>query len=165
MLRLSPDKFWPFSAALFEHQKEFFDVNVVKEARNDTYKRLAKVAGSVGLDEGKVYGLLEVSDKPNEDGSLNVGNQVTNDIKLMVKANRRTGVHVTPTVLLNVSHNALWTFVSLTMRLGYRGGQHLERLYRAAMGRMARQNYNLRQARRTCVGQALRLLALPFAIC
>ncbi|MCJ1272666.1 hypothetical protein MMC21_000453 [Puttea exsequens] len=101
VLRLSPDKFWPFSAALFEHQKEFFDVNVVKEARNDTYKRLAKVAGSVGLDEGKVYGLLEVSDKPNEDGSLNVGNQVTNDIKLMVKANRRTGVHVTPTVLLN----------------------------------------------------------------
>jgi len=101
VLRLSPDKFWPFSAALFEHQKEFFDVNVVHEARNDTYKRLSKLATSVGLDEGKVFDLLKVSDEPGEGGSLNVGNQVTDDVKLMVKANRRTGVHVTPTVLFN----------------------------------------------------------------
>lgn len=61
VLRLSPDKFWTFSKALFDKQKEFFDVNVVHEARNDTYKRLAKVAATVGLDEGKVYELLEVS--------------------------------------------------------------------------------------------------------
>ena len=101
VLRLAPDKFWPFSAALFEHQKEFFDVNVLEEARNDTYRRLAKLAAGVGLDEGKVFDLLKISDKPGEDGSLNVGNQVTEDLKLMVKANRRTGVHVTPTVLFN----------------------------------------------------------------
>ena len=85
VLRLSPDKFWPFSAALFEHQKEYFDVNVVHEARNETYNRLAKLAGSVGVDESKVFGLLEISDKPGEDGSLNIGNQVTDDVKLMVK--------------------------------------------------------------------------------
>ncbi|KAK4691264.1 hypothetical protein P7C71_g5698, partial [Lecanoromycetidae sp. Uapishka_2] len=101
VLRLSPDKFWTFSAALFEQQKEFFDVNVVHEVRNDTYKRLAKIAASVGLDEKKVFDLLKVSEKASEDGSLNVGNQVTDDVKLMVKANRRTGVHVTPTVLFN----------------------------------------------------------------
>ncbi|KAL2041518.1 hypothetical protein N7G274_005900 [Stereocaulon virgatum] len=101
VLRLSPDKFWPFSAALFEHQKEYFDVNVVHESRNETYKRLAKLAGSVGMDESKVFGLLEISDKPGDDGSLNQGNQVTDDVKLMVKANRRVGVHVTPTVLFN----------------------------------------------------------------
>lgn len=101
VLRLSPDNFWPFSAALFEHQKEFFDVNVVHEARNDTYKRLAKVAASVGVDEGKVFDLLKVSSTAGEDGSLNIGNKVTDDVKLMVKANRRTGVHVTPTVLFN----------------------------------------------------------------
>lgn len=101
VLRLSPDKFWPFSAALFEHQKEFFDVNVVHEARNDTYKRLSNLATSVGLDEGKVFDLLKISDEPGEGGSLNVGSQVTDDVKLMVKANRRTGVHVTPTVLFN----------------------------------------------------------------
>ena len=87
VLRLSPGKFWPFSKALFEQQKEFFDVNVVHEARNDTYRRLAKVAKSVGLDEGQVYGMLEISDKPGEDGGLNTGNQVTDDIKMMVKVN------------------------------------------------------------------------------
>ena len=85
VLRLAPDKFWPFSAALFDKQGDFFDVNVVNEKRNDTYKRLAKIAGSVGVEEGKVYELLEVSDKPGDDGSLNSGNKVTDDVKLMVK--------------------------------------------------------------------------------
>lgn len=89
VLRLSPDKFYPFSQKLFEHQKEFFDVNVVKETRNDTYKRLAKLAGEVGVDEKEVYGLLEVGDKPGEDGGLNVGNRVTDDVKVMVKVSRR----------------------------------------------------------------------------
>jgi len=83
----------------------------VNEKRNDTYKRLAKIAGSVGIDEGKFYELLEISDKPGPDGSLNSGNkvrtpqdlyshvvpkfhfnyrwlifeQVTNDLKVLVK--------------------------------------------------------------------------------
>lgn len=92
VLRLAPDKFWPFSDALFEHQKEFFDVNVVHEARNDTYKRLAKLAGSVGLEESKVFELLEISDKPGEGGSLNAGNKVTDDVKLMVKVSLSVGI-------------------------------------------------------------------------
>ena len=60
-------------------------MNVVHESRNETYKRLAKLAGSVGVDESKVFGLLEILDKPGEGGSLNTGNQVTDDVKLMVK--------------------------------------------------------------------------------
>ena len=100
MLRASPNKFWEFSEKLFEKQTEYFDVNVVSEGRNETYKRLARLAGSVeGVDESKILKLLEVSDKPGKDGALNVGNEVTNDVKLMVKANRVTGVHVTPTVM------------------------------------------------------------------
>ncbi|KAL8663880.1 MAG: hypothetical protein Q9168_008016 [Polycauliona sp. 1 TL-2023] len=101
VLRLAPDKFYPFSQKLFEHQKEFFDVSVVKETRNETYKRLAKLAGEVGVAEKDVYGLLEIADKPGEDGGLNTGNGVTDDVKVMVKVNRLTGVHVTPTVLFN----------------------------------------------------------------
>ncbi|MCJ1310897.1 hypothetical protein MMC25_004565 [Agyrium rufum] len=101
VLRISPSKFYDFSAALFDQQNEYFDVNVVNEARNETYKRLASLAGSVGVDEGKIFDMLKISDKPGEDGSLNIGNQVTNDVKQMVKANRLTGVHVTPTVLFN----------------------------------------------------------------
>lgn len=96
----------------------------MNETRNKTYERLAKLAGKEGLDEGKVFELLKVPDKPGQDGSLNVGNGVTDDVKFMVKvsgwsiaqsmfskllltkgekAARRTGVHVSPTVLFNVS--------------------------------------------------------------
>ncbi|KAL8743249.1 MAG: hypothetical protein Q9190_004387 [Brigantiaea leucoxantha] len=101
VLRLAPDKFWDYSKALFDHQKEFFDVSVVNEVRNETYKRLAKLAGSVGVGEGEVFGLLEIPSKAGHDGGLNVGNKVTDDVKVMVKVNRLTGVHVTPTVLFN----------------------------------------------------------------
>jgi hypothetical protein len=86
VLRLAPDKFWEFSERLFREQKAFFDVNVVKEGRNDTYKRLARLAGEIeGVDAQKVLDLLVVSDKPGEDGSLNSGNGVTDDVKFMVK--------------------------------------------------------------------------------
>ncbi|KAK4231166.1 hypothetical protein QBC38DRAFT_467006 [Podospora fimiseda] len=99
---LSPQKFWDFSSALFTHQKEYFDVNVVNETRNETYKRLAKLAAdSVGLKEDDVFNLLKISDKPAEDGSLNTGNAVTADVKLVVKTARLVGVHVSPTVIVN----------------------------------------------------------------
>lgn len=103
VLRADPSKFWPFSAALFDKQTDYFDVNVVNETRNQTYKRLAKLAATVGLDESKIYSQLEISDKPGPDGSLNSGNQVTNDLKLLIKAGRLVGVHVSPTVMFNVS--------------------------------------------------------------
>ncbi|KAJ5358578.1 uncharacterized protein N7496_010991 [Penicillium cataractarum] len=101
VLQLAPEKFWEFSAALFKHQKEFFDVNVVNETRNKTYERLAKIAGSVGVDEQKILALLVIPETPASPDALNVGNQVTNDIKWMTKANRVIGVHVTPTVFFN----------------------------------------------------------------
>ncbi|KAK9775495.1 putative Thioredoxin-like fold domain-containing protein [Seiridium cardinale] len=101
VLQLRPEKFWEFSNALFKQQKEFFDVNVVNETRNNTYKRLAEIAGSIGLDEGKVYERLEISDKAADDGSLNIGNKVTNDFKLLVKAARLVGVHVSPTAIFD----------------------------------------------------------------
>lgn len=100
--RFVPHKFWAFAAALFLDQKSYFDVNVVNESRNATYRRLAKLAkASVGLDEGLVYDLLEVPDKPAPDGSLNVGNKVTDDLKVLVKMARLVGVHVSPTVIFD----------------------------------------------------------------
>jgi len=101
VLRLAPEKFYEFSKVLFDHQKEYFDVNVVHEARNATYARLAKLAGGVGVDSEKVLKMLTIPDKPAEDGSLNVGNEVTNDLKLLIKAARASSVHVSPTVLFN----------------------------------------------------------------
>lgn len=102
ILKLRPEKFWDFSAALFERQTEYFDVNVVNESRNQTYERLAKLAAeSVGVEEGKVMELLKVGDRPGEGGALNSGNKVTDDVKVMVKAARVVGVHVTPTVFFD----------------------------------------------------------------
>ena len=85
VLRLAPEKFWQFSAALFQNQAEFFDVSVVNETRNKTYERLARIAGSVGVDEQKVLGLLVIPETLNSQDELNVGNQLTNDMKWMTK--------------------------------------------------------------------------------
>ncbi len=102
ILRLAPDRFWDFSAALFERQTEYFDVNVVNESRNQTYERLATLAAdSVGVEAAAVMRLLKVEDKAGEGGSLNIGNHVTDDVKKMVKAARVVGVHVTPTVFFD----------------------------------------------------------------
>ncbi len=76
-------------------------MNVVNETRNQSYQRLAKIGANAGIDEQKMFELLKIPDKAIDDGSLNIGNGVTNDLKVLVKMNRMTGVHVTPTVVFN----------------------------------------------------------------
>lgn len=78
----------------------------MNESRNETYRRLAKIASEstlqeIGITEKDVYSLLEIPDHPAADGSLNVGNAVTNDLKLLVKMARLVGVHVSPTVVFD----------------------------------------------------------------
>lgn len=85
VLKIAPEKFWDFSAALFKSQTEFFDAYTANETRNKTYQRLAKVAGSVGVNENQVLGLLKVNENTADQSQLNNGNQVTNEIKQMVK--------------------------------------------------------------------------------
>ena len=58
---------------------------MVNEVRNDTYRRLCQLASEVGVNADEMYEMLKVSDKAGEDGGLNTGNQVTNDVKFMVK--------------------------------------------------------------------------------
>ncbi|KAH6609429.1 hypothetical protein Trco_002775 [Trichoderma cornu-damae] len=101
VLRLAPEKFWAFSGELFAAQKDFFDINVVNETRNQTYRRLAKVAAKVGVSDEEVYKLLAIPEKGGDDGALNTGNAVTNDLKVVTKMNRLVGVHVTPTVVFD----------------------------------------------------------------
>jgi hypothetical protein len=79
----------------------FFDVSVVNETRNATYARLAKIGGRVGVDESVMLKLLTIPDKAADDGSLNVGNAVTNDLKVLIKMARLVGVHVSPTVIVD----------------------------------------------------------------
>lgn len=60
-------------------------MSVVNETRNKTYERLARLAGSVGVDKRKVLDLLRIPETVDDDGQLNAGNQVSNDIKCMIK--------------------------------------------------------------------------------
>ena len=144
ILRVAPERFWDFSAALFKHQADFFDISVVHETRNKTYERLANIASTVGVDEKKVLDLLTISETPGDDGQLNSGNQVTNDIKWMVKvsislvahwdyllssnttkADRVVGVHVSPTIFFNVRPlDRMIVFNMLTPEPGSRGTRH-----------------------------------------
>jgi hypothetical protein len=47
-----------------------------------------------------VFDLLMIPDS-EVDGEANVGNGVTSDMKLIVKAARLVGIHVSPTVVFN----------------------------------------------------------------
>lgn len=91
-------KFWKFSRALFERQKEYYDEVLVDEGRNATYERLAKLAGEVGVDEGKVLELLKVGGTGDVQAAKNVGNGVTERLKWHIKLARKVAVHVSPTV-------------------------------------------------------------------
>lgn len=86
---------------MFDDAKSFYDANIVNETRNKTYERLAKIGGKTGIDEEELLKLLWIDDKPAKDGSLNSGNRVTNEVKVLVKMNRMQGVHVTPTVVFD----------------------------------------------------------------
>lgn len=85
VLRVAPEKFWDFSAALFKQQAEFFDARVVNEGRNKTYERLAKIAGQTGVNESQVFELLKINENPQDESQIHVGNGVTSDVKRMVK--------------------------------------------------------------------------------
>lgn len=155
VLRVAPEKYWEFSAALFKHQVEFFDVSVVNETRNATYRRLANIAGSVGVDEGPILDLLTIPETPTEDGQLNVGNKVTNDLKWVIKVSKQpivmlfdqqliidktdrvVGVHVSPTVFFNVSEPIVGSLHILILSPGGGGARHQQQLHDSTVGGMA----------------------------
>ena len=115
---------------MFKHQENFFDEAVKDEGRNATYDRLAALAveaitrtetretadGETKKDEsengqgmGKSRDDIKSSIDRNQIMDLlkigthgsNAGNKVTADVKLMVKAARVAGVHISPTVFFD----------------------------------------------------------------
>lgn len=96
------ERFWKFSAALFEAQAQFFDESVAREPRNDTYRRLAALAAeSAGVSANDAYDLLKVGEKEIGAAGSNGGNQITNDLKTSIKIARLVSVHVSPTVIFD----------------------------------------------------------------
>ena len=97
MLRVAPERFWSFSAALFAAQADFTDGRVAAEPTCETYRRLASVASGAGIEHEAVLELLRV---PEVEGH-HAGNAVTGDLKVITRMARSVGVHVTPTVMLD----------------------------------------------------------------
>ena len=98
--KLDPSKFLPFSAALFEHQEKFFDMNVYNKSRSQIYEELAEFAeSSVGVKKKSILDLL--SYVPSDTGSKNNGNHITEEVKWCIKYSRHNQVHVSPSVLID----------------------------------------------------------------
>jgi protein-disulfide isomerase len=97
VLRVAPERFWIFSAALFGAQAEFFDGRVAAEPSLQTYQRLAHVASSVGVDGNTVLDMLKVPEAPGH----HAGNVGTKELKEIIKMARLAGVHFTPTVVFD----------------------------------------------------------------
>ncbi|KAF7305706.1 Disulfide bond formation protein D [Mycena chlorophos] len=97
--RVSPESFWPFSLALFEHQAEYFDVPTSTLTPIQIRAKLAALAGEVvpagaaGNTAGAFADLLVLKGTPNG------GVDVTDDLKYTIKFSRQNGIHVSPTVL------------------------------------------------------------------
>ncbi|KAJ1988763.1 hypothetical protein H4R33_002304 [Dimargaris cristalligena] len=117
---VDPDQFFPFSAALFDRQANFFDAAVHHQSRHELNTALAQYAHEVtGLKSDQVVKQLNVATSTEEGGApQNIGNKVTNDLKLHIKLGRQQGIHVSPTFLYNglVDNNvsSSWTLEQWT---------------------------------------------------
>ncbi|CAG8496107.1 5444_t:CDS:2 [Ambispora gerdemannii] len=97
--KIDKTKFFEFSAKLFESQKDYFDESVQELNRNQINKKLAKLAESVGISPSDFLEQLHISSTDDSSTARNVGNKVTNDLKIHIKLGRQEGIHVSPTVL------------------------------------------------------------------
>ncbi|KAG2226318.1 hypothetical protein INT45_005990 [Circinella minor] len=92
--KIDSSKFYPFSDILFQHQEQFYDVQVENKTRRQIIDELAQLADSIAIPKEKFINLLV-----NKEG--NGGNAVSSDLKLCIKLGRQNGIHVSPTVLFD----------------------------------------------------------------
>ncbi|KAG1760725.1 hypothetical protein EDD22DRAFT_899936 [Suillus occidentalis] len=95
VVRVAPEKFWPFSLALFKQQAEFFDGPSSNMTPLQIRERLASIAAQLITEEqlAMFKDLLKL--KPTPNGGIGV----TDDLKYTIKFARQNGVHVSPTAL------------------------------------------------------------------
>ena len=77
--RIDASKFWAYSQVLFDHQAQFFDLEVWDKSRETINQELADLATKVGID--KAVFLALVSRIPSAKFS-NTGNEITNEFKV-----------------------------------------------------------------------------------
>ncbi|KAJ2777576.1 hypothetical protein GGI18_004174 [Coemansia linderi] len=98
--KLNPSGFVPFSQALFEHQREYFDEATAEITRAETYRQLADLAASINAIDDRQAMLQLLDIQPNAE-PRNAGNAVTNDLKYHIRLARAKAIHVSPTVALD----------------------------------------------------------------
>ncbi|RDB19785.1 hypothetical protein Hypma_012898 [Hypsizygus marmoreus] len=93
--RIAPEKFWPYSLALFKNQEDYFDIPASNLTPLQIREKLAQLAAQVISPEGVAAfkELLKLK------GSPNGGVDVTDDLKYTIKFSRQNSIHVSPTVL------------------------------------------------------------------
>ena len=99
------EKFWAFSAALFDNAEDFYDISAYGLSREEMYRRLSVLAAETcaplqGADVQKLL-VLKPRGESGSPGEFNVGNSVTEELKWAVKYSRKRGIHVSPTTLIN----------------------------------------------------------------
>ncbi len=97
VLRMAPERFWSFSAALFAAKPTS---RMAELLRSPHAKRTGAWRASrlgAGIDYEAVLELLRV---PEVEGH-HAGNAVTGDLKVITRMTRSVGVHVTPTLMLD----------------------------------------------------------------
>ena len=88
---LDSEKFWSFAKKIFNRQEDFHSVKVVKEKRNETYVRLAKIAeDSTGLRQEDVLDLIRLPEEPASDRDDNQANKIVMDFKAITRVSRLT---------------------------------------------------------------------------
>ncbi|ORY77744.1 hypothetical protein BCR37DRAFT_382641 [Protomyces lactucae-debilis] len=102
--RHAPHVWWHVASILFQKSKEFYDTATAHETRQETYNRLADIIvpesdGSITREE--LLSLLSIDKTAPGKTPTNGGNRVTDLLKQQIKLGRQTGIHVSPTVLVN----------------------------------------------------------------
>ncbi|CAG8547788.1 6182_t:CDS:2 [Ambispora leptoticha] len=97
--KVDKTKFFEFSANLFESQRDYYDESVQALNRDQINNKLAKLAESVGISSSDFLAQLHIPSTDDPSTARNVGNKITNDLKLQIKLGRQEGIHVSPTVL------------------------------------------------------------------
>ncbi|ORY24885.1 hypothetical protein BCR39DRAFT_545711 [Naematelia encephala] len=109
--QLYPNLFWPYTTAIFDNQRTFFNVPANTLTPNTVRDQLSEIAVDVLEKNGKlgqgpksqVFGQFrdKIDVKASSDGHINGGNDGTVDMKYLIKLGRQNAVHVTPTAFFD----------------------------------------------------------------
>ncbi|KAI9513293.1 hypothetical protein F5148DRAFT_972244 [Russula earlei] len=96
VVRITPEKFWPFSRLLFHRQGDYYDIPTSTLTPVQIREKLASLYAESGVTREEVEAFKDLlTNKSTPNGGVSV----TDDLKYTIKFSRQNGVHVSPSVL------------------------------------------------------------------